>query len=484
MSMLNEDLFEVQRKAHEGARKDDTQAPHVRGWKTGYAWFMEMGLGKTRTDLYETHWMFKADAIDVEIILCPRSLRGTWRKEAGDIGFPWPVLLMVGTAEQMWKSMVSESLAKNGKKVVVVCHYDLVLTRGGDLIDMLIAKGLRIKVTLDESTRIKNPQAKVGKYLVRIRDKFVYKRLLSGSPAPQGPHDLWQQFYFIGAVSVKYMSFRNTYCRMGGWMGKQIIGGQNLDILRQRTYPWVFRAKKRDWTDLPEKLYAPPRDIEMSPRQRQSYLEMMHDFVVEWGDQEITAKMAVTAKTKLAQIGSGFMYDNDGGVVYLFDEGQKNPKIEEMMQVVQDTEYKLIIFYHFKPSLGLIKAALDKAGVPAVYMPGGLSDDEIDKRKAQFNENEDVKVVVMQSSAMKYGHTMLGTEDNPCHTTLFFENNYDLDTRVQAEDRNHRHGQKHPVVYVDLSISREDSKCITALQTKSGLQEAILSEFGSKPTWN
>jgi len=478
MAMLNSELFEVQRKALDAARDERGEV------KPGYAWFMEMGLGKTRTDLYETYWLMKANKLDVEVILCPRSLRGTWRHEAEGIGFPYPVLLMDGTAEAMWKSMVSVSDRKDGKKVVVVCHYDLVLTRGGDLIELLIEKGLRIKVTLDESTRIKNPKAKVGKYLISLRDRFAYRRILSGSPAPQGPHDLWGQFKFIGAVDSNYFSFRNTYCRMGGWMGKQVIGGQNLDILRQRTHESVFRAKKKDWTDLPEKLYAAPREIEMVPRQRQAYLEMMHFFVTEWGDQEITAKMAVTAKTKLSQIGSGFLYDDFGDPVNLFDEGQKNPKIEEMLQVISDTENKLIIFYHFQHSLTLIREALKREKVPCVFLPSGLDDDTIEYRKAEFNESDEAKVAVMQSSSMKYGHTMLGTEANPCHTTLFFENSYDLDTRIQAEDRNHRHGQRHPVTYIDLSISREDSKVIAALQKKSGLQEAIMTEFQSKPTWN
>lgn len=476
--MLNENLFEVQRKAHEAARTSKGT------WKAGFAYFMEMGLGKTRTILYETHWMFQSNLVDVEIILCPRSLRGTWRGEAEDIGFPWPVLLMDGSAEQMWKKMTEASARKDGKKVVVVCHYDLVLTRGGDLIELLLKKELRLKVTLDESTRIKNPKARVGKYLISLANRFAYRRILSGAPAPQGPHDLWGQFKFIGAVDSNYFSFRNTYCRMGGWMGKQIVGGQNLDILRMRTHEHVFRAKKVDWTDLPEQLSPQPREIEMSPKQREAYLLMMHEFVVEWGDQEITAKMAVTAKTKLAQIGTGFLYNNEGEVVMLFDEGQKNPKVEEMLRVIEETEYKLLIFYHFKPSITLIRDALRRNEIPAVFLPSGLGDDEIEKRKAEFNENEDIKVCVMQSSSYKYGHTLLGTEATPCHTSLFFENNYDLDTRIQCEARNHRHGQRHPVTYIDMSISREDTKVIKALQGKSGLQEALLTEFGTKPSWN
>jgi SNF2 family DNA or RNA helicase len=476
--MLNSDLYEVQRKALENAREADGSV------KPGYAWFMEMGLGKTRTDLYETYWLMKAGKLDIELILCPRSLRGTWRGEAEAIGFPYPVLLMDGSADSMWKSIVDVSEGKSGKKVVVVCHYDLVLTRCGDLIELMLEKGVRLKVTLDESTRIKNPQAKVGKYLIQLRNKFAYKRILSGSPAPQGTHDLWGQFKFIGATDQKYFAFRNTYCTMGGWMGKQITGSQNLDILKMRTKDFVFRAKKKDWTDLPDKLFPQPREIEMTKPQREAYLQMMHDFVLEWGDQEITAKMAVTAKTKLQQIGSGFLYNNEGQPVNLFEEGQRNPKIEEMLSIIDQVEGKIIIFYHFQYSVTLIRNALKRAGINASYLTSGLNDADVEERKRAFNEDDDVKVVVCQTASMKYGHTLLGTKKEPCYTTLFYENSYDFEARSQAEDRNHRHGQSYPVTYIDIATSREDTKIIKALQRKEGLQEAILTEFKSKPIWN
>lgn len=462
MTMLHENLFEVQRlalaKGHE---------------LPGFAYFLEMGLGKTRTTLYDAYWHLKARRVDVAIILCPRSLRGAWNTEAEEIGFPYPVILASGTGAEILKEV------KKAGPCVVVIHYDIVLTRGGDFIDAAIADGLKIFIALDESTRIKNHKAKVGKYLIKIKDKFKYRRILSGSPAPQGPHDLWGQFAFISIVDQPYFGFRNTYCRMGGWMGKQIIGAQNLDILRMRTDHGVFRAKKSDWTDIPEKIYAHPREIEMTPKQRQAYLEMMHDFVIEWGDKEITAKMAVTAKTKLSQIGSGFLYDNDGAPVYLFEEDEKNPKIEELKSVLDEIDGKALVFYHFRESEKLLRAAFKGKDNQVVWLPSGLKEDEIEERKALFNNNDDVLYCFMQTASYKYGHTLLGTKEVRCKTTVFFENSYDGEARVQAEDRNHRHGQKDHVTYVDIAISREDKKVIQALQKKSNLQEAILQEFKS-----
>lgn len=466
--MLHSSLFEVQRKALELGHN-----------MPGFAYFLEMGLGKTRVTLFDAYWHLKARRADIAIVLCPRSLRGAWQVEAETIGFPYPVLLMEGTAEQMWKSINAL-----GGPCVVVIHYEITLTRGGDFIELVLAKEKKVFLALDESTRIKNPKAKVGKFLIVIKDQFKYIRILSGYPAPQGPHDLWGQFKFIGATDSSYFQWRNTYCTMGGWMGKQVTGAQNIDILHMRTKNYVFRAKKSDWTDLPEKLWPDPREISMTKEQRQAYLQMMQDFVLEWGDKEISAKMAVTAKTKLQQIGSGFLYDNDGVPVNLFSDNEKNPKIEELLAVIEETEHKLIVFYHFHHSYSMIKTALERQGVKTVDLPSGLNEIDIEHRKALFNQDDDYKVALMQSSSMKYGHTMLGTAAAPCHVSVFFENSYDSETRVQAEDRNHRHGQRNPVTYIDFCTSREDRKVILALQKKTGLQEALMGEFTGKPTWN
>lgn len=462
MSMLHKDLFEVQRKALEKGHELE-----------GFCYFMEMGLGKTRTTLYDAYWHLKAKRVDMAIILCPQSLRGTWPAEGEEIGFPYPIIPLVGPADKFIKDLPKGP-------VVVVIHYDIVLTRGGDFIEAMIEAGKKIYIALDESTRIKNPNAKVGKYLIKLKDKFKYRRILSGSPAPQGPQDLWGQFQFVGAIDTKYFGFRNTYCIMGGWMGKQITGAQNLDILRARTDEFVFRAKAEDWVDWPGQIYPPhPREVEMTPRQRQAYLAMMHDFVLEWGDKEISAKMAVTAKTKLQQIGSGFLYDDEGQPVYLFDENEKNPKIEELFAAIAEVPTKVLVFYHFRESEKLLRRAAEKHKVNPIWLPSGLSTEEVEKRKGLFNTEDEYDVCFMQTASYKYGHTILGTETNPCHTTIFFENSYDGEARTQAEARNYRHGQKHPVLYVDIAISREDVKVIKALQKKEGLQEALLSEFSS-----
>lgn len=476
-----DDLFDVQKQALIEA-----------GDKPGFAFFAEPGLGKTRMVLYEFHFKVTRGLANVLFVVMPRPLRGGWRDEITELGLSYPIVMV-----DSYKQAAKELNELRGQPVIVICHYEQVLTHGRALLEAMLERKRLVYTALDESVRIKSHTSVIGDCLyllcnskARIKkgrtseiidlDRLPaqYKRVLSGTPAPQGPHDLWMQFRFLGMMNRwPYHGFRNMFCKMGGYMGKSVLGSQNLDTLRQRTGDFAFRAKKTDWTDLPEKLNALLREIEMTPVQRQMYLEILHDMVIELGpDDFITADMAITVKTKLQQIASGWIYDNEHNVreIVPLDE---NPKLNEALEVINSVPGKILVFYFFKPTRHYLAALSEKHGIGHTFLESGLKDAELDRRKRQFNEDDDIKVAWCQTDAIKEGHTLLGTLRQPCHNTLFLENTYSLYARQQAEDRNHRHGQNYPVTYHDIASSKEDRAIIKALQRKAGMQEAILSEF-------
>lgn len=478
-------LFEVQRRALDEA-----------GDKPGFAYFMEQGLGKTRTVAYEFHEKVQRGLCDILVVVCPRSLRGAWRDEFAELGLGYPIILHDN--EKKTRKLLNEI---RGRPLVVVMHYEQILTSGSAIITAFLERRKRVYVALDESVRIKKHNSVVGDklYLLSLakerfqqgrrklildvsktRAPITFARVLSGTPAPQGAHDLWNQFRFIKAMEgTPYYAWRSLYCRMGGFQGKQILGYQNLDLMRERTGKYAFRAKKKDWTDLPDKIWMPPREIELSKEQRHAYLSIMHDFVLEFGDDDyLTVEMAITVKNKLQQICSGWVYDNEKTVRELVPL-EKNPKLQEAATIIEDitANGKILVFYFFKPTRDYLEQLARQMGKECVFLESGLKDDEFDRRKRRFNTEDGVDIAFCQTDAVKEGHTLLGTPKRPCHNTLFLENTYSLYARSQAEDRNHRHGQEYPVTYWDIASSREDKAIIRALQKKADMQEAILSEF-------
>lgn len=478
------DLYEVQRRAIEEA-----------GDKAGFAYFLEQGLGKTRTVLYEFHNKAVRGLADVLVVVCPRSLRGAWRDEAMDIGLPYPIILMEN--EKKTRALLNQI---GRQPLILVMHYEQVLTHGAAILTAMLERSKKIYIALDESVRIKKHSSVIGDKLYLLanakeriqrgkkkevinvvsRVPAAYRRVLSGTPAPQGAHDLWNQFRFLGHMDkTPYHAWRALYCRMGGFMGKKILGYQNLDLMRERTGWFAFRAKKTDWTDLPEKIWMPPREVALHPDQRKAYLEIMHDFVLELGpDEYLTVEMAITVKNKLQQICSGWVYDNEKNVREIVPL-EHNPKLQEAMSVLEDIESKSLAFYFFKPTKEYLDTLAAQTGRGYIFLESGLSDAEFDKRKRAFNEDDDIAWAFCQTDAVKEGHTLLGTKNMPCHNTLFIENTYSQYARAQGEDRNHRHGQNYPVNYWDIVTSREDKEIIRSLQRKTDMQEAVLSEFNA-----
>ena len=475
-------LYEVQQRGIEEANR-----------QPGFAYFMEQGLGKTRTVLVEFHGLVLDGEAEILVVVCPRSLRGAWRDEALELGMGYPIILMDN--EKKTRKLLNEI----GKQpLIIVMHYEQVLTHGTAIITAMLERGKKLYCALDESVRIKKWSSVIGDKLYflslakdrfqvgkkkvivasKTRDPIKYARVLSGTPAPQGPHDLWNQFRFVKAMeATPYFAWRSLYCRMGGFQGKQILGHQNLDLMRERTSQFAFRAKKKDWTDLPEKIWMPPRQVELTPEQRHAYLSLMHDMVLEFSPEDfMSVEMVITVKNKLQQICSGWVYDDDKQVRELVPI-DKNPKLQEAFSIITDIETKSLAFYFFKPTKEYLDQLAAQTGYGYVFLESGLKDAEFDKRKRAFNEDSDIKWAFCQTDAVKEGHTLLGTKDMPCHNTLFIENTYSQYARAQGEDRNHRHGQEYPVSYWDIVTSREDKAIIKALQKKTDMQEALLSEF-------
>ena len=115
-------------------------------------------------------------------------------------------------------------------------------------------------LVVDESIAVKNPQAKRTKAILGLA-LFQRVRLLTGKPMTQGPHDLWAQLRLCGNPDGRnFYAFRNRYCRMGGWQGREVIGAQNADELAEVMSRLTFQARKEDWLEgMPEKLYTTRR---------------------------------------------------------------------------------------------------------------------------------------------------------------------------------------------------------------------------------
>jgi len=393
------------------------------------------------------------------VVVCPNSLKGNWRDEAMKWGFKndWNI--------RVWP----EYGAPADEAMMFVINYEALIAKGGKVLEEILSKR-SVYLVLDESSHIKNPQAKRTRWLIANAANAEYRRILTGTPITQGPHDAWAQFRFLGALTgVNFYSFRNHFCQMGGWQMKQVKGPRNVEELNEFINKNAFRARKDDWSDLPEKIYM-SREVEMSGEQRAAYRDMKRDFLVMLGEVEITADLVLTQLGKLAQISSGFVMNGESQPIGLVSNEQ-NPKIQALNEILDETRGKTIIFTRYRWTTAQLYAVLPGAAI----LQGEMTAGDVEDNKRRFNEDPECRYIVAQVSAARFGHTLLGgAGDDRCSTSIFFENDFSLETRLQAEDRNHRFGQDKAVVYHDLIASPIERMVVNALLAKKKVADAVV----------
>jgi len=359
---------------------------------------------------------------------------------------------------------------------VLVINYEAARTPKGKKAIEHFVGGSEAYLALDESIKLKNrnslqTQAIIGKEHKLYPKKgltslFKFVRLLSGKPMTQGPHDLWSQLYAIdGTEGISFWGWQARFCQLGGWENRQVVGILNEDMLQGIVNKSAFQAKKKDWLrGLPEKTYT-TRTYSLGPVLQKHYDEMEQEFLTYIEDDEVSVAVAIAKWEKCSQIQCGFAITGEEVIEIVFPG--ENPRLQLLMDLLdEEVSGKAIVVYRHRHVGKMLFDELTADKLSPAWIKGQLTPTKIEEEKRHFDTPE-CRVMLLQAEAGKYGHTLVGTPDDPCSTMIFFENSYSLDTRSQLEDRIHRMGATaESCLYVDLSGSEYDTKVTRALQRK------------------
>ena len=466
--------------------------------KPGVGWFMEQGLGKTLTALAEFDWLVKRNEADRMIVVCPNTFKQGWADEIVKHGFDFDVHVFRSSKRPDASEFCGRShfdMRERFHPPVMIVNYEAARLK--TVLSGLIKWARRGKtyLVIDESIQIKSNKSTQTKAIHELAFWNPYTsellnvsavRILTGRPQTQGPQDLWGQLRAIGVFQHKnYHAFRGDYCVMGGWKAKQIVDAKNQTQLAAYMAPVVFQAKKKDWLpSLPDKRMT-IRDYEMSGEQKRQYKSMEEEFLLEIESGTVTVDVAIAKYAKLAQIQTGFIYDEAGVARELVDPSE-NPRLNLLLNILEDeVQGKAVVVYRHRAILPVLIRAL--AEYDPAWIKGGMKPDEVEEQKTRFNDDSNCRVILAQCDAAKYGHTLLssgGKDEDRCRTMIFFENSYSADTRDQIEDRIHRRGQTGEyVLYIDLCGSELDRRITRALQQKDALYRSVFRNLKGAMPW-
>lgn len=427
-----------------------------------YAFFLQMGLGKTALVLWE--YIERFTDCPTVFVFCPNSFKLDWALAGPQWGINsftysvWPRdALRAGTSEAPhWN----------------VINFESVRAGAFTKIKQLMNDNPSVLI-VDESSAIKNFQSQTAKAVVDLSKRAKVVRLLNGTPMTQNVLDLFSQLKCVGELDgMNPYAFKYKFAVLGGYMGRQVIGVKNEDELHAIQERCSFRALKKDWSDLPDKIYV-PMHLEMSDNQRKHYREMLLEFYTMVKDQEFDAPMVLTQMDKLRQIASGVLLSGDKSVI--LDPVDKNPKIRAMFDLLNNGPGKMVVSHFYKVTGNNLYVTLTDKGFNPARISGGMKPQHIVDEKNKFNNDPSCRVMVAQITAASKGHTLLGGEgDDRCNRMLFFDHTFSLLDRSQMEDRIHRGAQDKACLYYDPILSPIDQAQLTALTKKKDMAALIV----------
>jgi len=448
--------------------------------KETFAYFMEMGTGKTKVLIDNAAMLYDGGRINGILIVAPKGVVGTWYNQELPTHLPTHIV----SKTVLWQATINQkqqdkldTLFESGHDLhILIMNVEAFSSEKGTLFAAKFLNCHKTLTVIDESTTIKNPKAKRTKNIINLSKLSKYRRIMTGSPVTKNPLDLYSQCEFLDPFLLNfasYYSFRNRYAEMktlhiAGRSIQVVSHFKNLDELAEQLKTFSYRVLKEDCLDLPEKIYM-KREIELSPEQKKVYKQMKEEALATLNGKQITTMTVLTQLMRMQQITCGHFVADDGTTQEI-----KSNRLNELLDILDEVEGKAIIWAHWQKDIQIIKAALIKRYGPrsVVDYYGLTPQDQRQKNKDAFQNDSKVRFFVGTPQTGGYGITL--TEAS---TVIYYSNNYDLEKRIQSEDRAHRIGQKNKVLYIDLvAKGTVDVKIIRSLRNKVNIAKEISGE--------
>ena len=449
--------------------------------KEEYGYFMEMGTGKSKVLIDNIAMLYDKGKINGALIIAPKGVYRNWFRQE----IPNHLPCHIDHHMSIWTATTSKAKDK---------EYQLLFETGFDLHILIMnveafstKKGLEFAtkflnchktlVAVDESTTIKTPTAKRTKAILSLGKLAKYRRILTGSPVTKSPLDLYTQCNFLHEELLgfnSYYTFRNRYATMidrnFGGRRVQIVGGyKRLDELSDSLKKFSYRVLKEDCLDLPEKVYV-QREVKLSDEQRQIYSTMKSAALAQLKGKMATAPHVLTQLMRLHQITCGHLKNDDDTITEI-----KNNRMSELLDVLDEVEGKVIIWANYVYDIRqIVKAISKKHGEDSIVQYYGAIPADVRQKNIEMFQDpkSDSRFFVGNPQTGGYGITLTAANN-----VIYYSNGYDLEKRLQSEDRAHRIGQKKSVTYVDFITPKTiDEKIVKALRKKMNIATEIMGE--------
>ena len=448
--------------------------------KKVFAYFMEMGTGKTKVAIDNIAMLYDNGKINGVLIIAPKGVYKNWYSQE----IPIHLVDHINPKTVLWQAMINQkqqklldTLFETGNDLhILIMNVEAFSTKKGVDFAARFLNSHNTYMAIDESTTIKNPGAKRTKSIVALGQYAKYRRILTGSPVTKSPLDLYKQCEFLDEYLLdhsSYYTFRTRYAVMrkahfNGRSVEIVVGYKNLGELSDKIKPFSYRVLKDDCLDLPKKTFM-KRIITLTAEQEKVYKQMKEMALAQLNGKLLTTANALSQLMRLHQITCGHFKANDGSIQIV-----KNNRLSELMDLLDEVEGKAVIWAHYQYDVQTIIEAIKKeyGDDSVVDYYGKTPNDERQDNIKKFQEDPRYRFLVGTPSTGGYGITLTAAS-----TMIYYSNGYDLEKRQQSEARIDRIGQTKPMTYVDIICEDTvDERIVKALRKKINIATEIMGE--------
>lgn len=439
--------------------------------------FCTGNTGKSLVAIGMANWLHSLGHISWALVVCPNSLKGTWAADDGEVlkhSLPGVrVRTLRGSRDKRQdylRRLVQPSTSTD--LLWVVTNYDEfavnIQKHGRDAerfqgtLDIVRAARPGILIA-DESTAVKNPNARRTRAVLKLAALFPYRMILTGTPVECSPLDLWSQFEVLQRGCLGFnsaLAFEKSYAVHQRISVPKASGGRrsvvtvtsykNLTDLEHRVAQVSFRVRAKDCLDLPP-VTVRTLPVDLSAQQGRLLRELKSDMMAELGTALIDGRNILTRYQKMAQVVSGWVkvLDQDG-VTTRWEALSPNPKLaalEEYLELaMEDPARKVVVFAeHPTTEIAAIEALCKRHGWGPVSFYGDVKEVERDRRRQLFTKVPDCRVFIAQYECGSKGLNLTAAD-----TVVFYGLTFKYGTWAQARKRVDRKGQERPVTEVYL----------------------------------
>lgn len=418
--------------------------------------FNEAGTGKTSSVIWAADYLMTQGLIKRVLIICPLSIMySAWQADIFKTAMHRSVAVAYGDANKRKKVI-------NGVYEFVIINYDGV----GIVSDEISKLGFDL-IVVDEANAYKTATTKRFKTLAKIMKPSTKLWMLTGTPASQSPLDAYGLAKLVNPNGVpKYFT---------AWRDKVMHQISRFKYTpkptsRQDVYNALqpaIRFEKAQCLDLPPVMYQ-TREVPLTPQVTRYYRAIKDQMLIEAAGEKISAVNAAAKLTKLLQISGGAVYTDTREVV----EFDVTPRLNALMEVLNETEHKVIVFVPYRHTIELVSKHLQGEGVTSEIISGDVGAKERGDLINRFQTSEFPRVLIIQPQAASHGVTLTAA-----NTVVFWSPVMSVETYLQCVARIDRVGQVNSMTVVHLQGSEVERKMYQMLQGKVASHEKLVDLY-------